>query len=150
MPVFLNQGLFRGLWATLFRDAPFSAFYLLFYTQSKQAVMRGKLIKSRGVCIFNILFFVVLETDQLPSHLSLPCGLVAGFLASTTTQPADVIKTRMQVQPESFSNITHTIVATVKEGGVRGLLVGLVPRATRRTLVASFTWAFYEHVCESN
>ena len=91
-------------------------------------------------------FFTVLEADHLPSHFSLPCGLVAGLLASTTTQPADVIKTRMQVQPESFSNITHTLAATVKEGGVRGLFVGLVPRATRRTLMASFTWAFYEHV----
>ena len=97
-------------------------------------------------CTITIGFVTVLEVDHLPSHLSLPCGLVAGFLASTTTQPADVIKTRMQVQPESFSNITHTLVATVKEGGVRSLFIGLVPRATRRTLMASFTWAFYEHV----
>lgn len=89
---------------------------------------------------------LVLDMDHLPSHYSLPCGLVAGLLASTTTQPADVIKTRMQVQPASFSNITNTFVATTREGGVRSLFVGLVPRATRRTLMASFTWAFYEHV----
>lgn len=124
------KGLFLGLWPTLFRDAPFSAFYLLFYTQSKQAVMK------------------VLDMDHLPSHYSLPCGLVAGLLASTTTQPADVIKTRMQVQPESFSSITHTCLATLKEGGLRSLFVGLVPRATRRTLMASFTWAFYEHISQ--
>lgn len=124
------KGLFRGLWATLFRDAPFSAFYLLFYTQSKQLAMK------------------VLDVDHLPSHYALPCGLVAGLLASTTTQPADVIKTRMQVQPESFSNITKTFVATMKEGGIRSLFVGLVPRATRRTLMASFTWALYEHISQ--
>ena len=97
--------------------------------------------------LFFFLFFLVLEVDHLPSHYSLPCGLVAGLLASTITQPADVVKTRMQVQPDSFYNIAHTIATTIKEGGFRSLFVGLVPRATRRTLMASFTWAFYEHVC---
>jgi hypothetical protein len=90
--------------------------------------------------------FPVLDVDHLPSHYSLPCGLIAGLLASTTTQPADVIKTRMQLQPASFSNITNTFIVTMKEGGFRTFFVGLVPRATRRTLMASFTWAFYEQV----
>lgn len=105
-------------------------------------------VESIGVLVYDTthLFFVVLGVDQLPSHYSLPCGLVAGALASATTQPADVIKTRMQVQPESFANISHTLLATIKNGGLSSLFVGLVPRATRRTLMASFTWAFYEHV----
>ena len=98
-----------------------------------------------------VLCCIVLDVDQLPSCYSLPCGLVAGVLASTTTQPADVIKTRMQLQPQSFSSIPLTLAATIREGGLRSLFVGLTPRATRRTLMAAFTWAFYEHVsmCEA-
>ncbi len=91
-----------------------------------------------------------MNIDHLPAHYSLPCGLVAGFLASAVTQPADVIKTRIQVQPEFFSTISSTIAVTIKEGGIRGLFVGLLPRTTRRTFMASFTWAFYEHVSACN
>lgn len=92
------------------------------------------------------LILTGLHINDLPSHYSLPCGLVAGVLASATTQPADVIKTRMQVRPESFTNIHRTLISTINDGGIRSLFVGFAPRATRRTLMASFTWAFYEHV----
>ena len=39
----VSVGLSLGYWPTILRDVPFSAFYVLFYTQSKQAVMRGEL-----------------------------------------------------------------------------------------------------------
>ena len=41
---------------------------------------------------------VVLGTEQLPSLCNLPCGVAAGILASGITQPADVVKTKLQTK----------------------------------------------------
>ena len=93
-------------------------------------------------------FLTVTGEQQLPSSYNFPCGVVAGVLASVTTQPADVVKTRMQLQPQAYPSVVSTIAVVVRNNGLRGLLVGLAPRATRRTLMAAFTWAFYEEVSE--
>jgi len=39
-----------------------------------------------------------LGTEQLPSLCNLPCGVAAGILASGITQPADVVKTKLQTK----------------------------------------------------
>ena len=102
------------------------------------------------MCHLQIIFLppppVVTQEDQLPSCYSFPCGVLAGVLASVTTQPADVVKTRMQLQPQAYPSVISTIAVVVRNNGLRGLLVGLAPRATRRTLMAAFTWTFYEEV----
>ena len=38
------------------------------------------------------------------------CGIVAGCAASVVTQPADVIKTHMQLYPNRFANIRTVII----------------------------------------
>lgn len=123
-----TKGLFSGLSATLARDAPFSALYLLFYTQSKQAVIR------------------MTGEEPPPAMYNFPCGVVSGVMASVITQPFDVIKTRMQVKPQTYRTLRETLIVTIRQSGLKGLLTGFVPRATRRTLMASFTWAFYEEI----
>lgn len=81
-----------------------------------------------------------------PSMYNFPCGVLSGVMASVLTQPFDVIKTRMQVNPQGYPTLYHTLHTTLRDMGVRGLFTGFMPRATRRTLMAAFTWAFYEEV----
>ena len=89
-----------------------------------------------------------LNEQHLPSQYNLPCGIIAGVMSTLITQPADVIKTRMQIQPQEYPTIFTTIGSVVRDRGLKGLFIGTLPRTTRRTLMAAFTWAFYEEVCK--
>ncbi|KAK3508348.1 hypothetical protein QTP70_022927, partial [Hemibagrus guttatus] len=78
------RALFSGLAATLLRDAPFSGIYVMFYSQAK-----------------NTLPHEISESAYAPL-VNFSCGVGAGVLASLLTQPADVVKTHMQVNPRRF------------------------------------------------
>lgn len=115
------RGLCRGLIPTLFRDAPFSGLYLMFYTQTKQAIPPGKSLNWYKIIynfltiltsnILNFFFlFVALLDGSTASPIHFTCGIIAGILASLVTQPADVIKTKMQVYPEEFKNVKSAIL----------------------------------------
>lgn len=120
------SGLYRGLSATLIRDAPFSGIYLAFYLQ----------IKSRTFSH---------SESVLSTSMS---GLAAGCIASVITHPADVIKTRVQVSRAGSCKKTVASVAAHihREGGMAALYSGLIPRLLRRTLVSSTAWVIYEEV----
>ncbi|EEB14495.1 mitochondrial carrier protein, putative [Pediculus humanus corporis] len=124
------RGLCRGLVPTLFRDAPFSGLYLMFYTQTKQALPEKWL------------------DGNTASPLHFTCGIIAGILASLVTQPADVIKTKMQLYPGEFSSVKSVIIYLQKRDGVSGYFKGLVPRMLRRTLMSAMAWTIYERITQ--
>lgn len=125
-----HRGLFRGLTATLLRDAPFSGLYLMFYSQTRATVLHG--------------------TDQLDAAVlplvNFSCGIFAGILASLVTQPADVIKTHMQLSPVKCQCIGQVATLILKTHGLRGFFYGSVPRTLRRTLMAAMAWTVYEEM----
>ncbi|CAH1795315.1 unnamed protein product [Owenia fusiformis] len=125
------RGLYSGLSATLLRDVPFSGLYLMFYTQLKKAV------PSTGT------------VDPTAPWVHFSCGIVAGSFASVVTQPADVIKTHMQLFPERFSHVGKVIMFIFQENGTKGFFRGIVPRTMRRTLMAALAWTVYEQVMKS-
>jgi len=125
------KGLYSGLSATLLRDAPFSGLYLMFYTHTK------KMARTSGV----------FDADTPMMHFS--CGILAGWAASFVTQPADVVKTHMQVQPHVFPTVRSTVIFIYQHHGALGFMRGVVPRCLRRALMAAMAWTVYEQMMKS-
>lgn len=120
--------LFSGLTATLLRDVPFSGIYVMFYSQAKASLPR--------------------EISFSPSAplANFSCGIVAGVLASLITQPADVVKTHVQVNPQLRT--AEAIRYIYMEHGLQGFFRGAVPRSLRRTMMAAMAWTVYEQMME--
>ncbi|XP_034568080.1 mitochondrial glycine transporter A-like [Notolabrus celidotus] len=118
--------LFSGLTATLLRDVPFSGIYVMFYSQAKASLP--------------------MEIRSSPSAplANFGCGVLAGVLASLTTQPADVVKTHVQVNPQLRT--VEAVRYIYMEHGLQGFLRGAVPRALRRTMMAAMAWTVYEQM----
>ncbi|NXS58886.1 S2538 protein, partial [Brachypteracias leptosomus] len=132
------RGMFSGLTATLLRDAPFSGIYLMFYTQTKKLTPQGK-----AEC------WGLYQLDPvLMPLLNFGCGVFAGVLASLATQPADVIKTHMQLSPQTYRRTSQAVAFIYKDFGLVGFFRGGVPRALRRTLMAAMAWTVYEQMME--
>lgn len=125
------RGMTCGILPTLFRDAPFSGLYLMFYTQTKQLVP----------------YDLLNSPYSSPVHFT--CGITAGIMASIVTQPADVIKTKMQLYPDKFRGVLSAVTYIHSKYGVQGYFIGMVPRMLRRTLMAAMAWTVYERLSRS-
>ncbi|KAJ8683128.1 hypothetical protein QAD02_018920 [Eretmocerus hayati] len=122
------KGLASGLVPTLLRDAPYSGLYLMFYTQLKK---------------ISITEFPN-QSETITHHFT--CGVIAGVLASLVTQPADVIKTKMQLYPQEFNSLKSASYYIYSKYGFQGYFKGIVPRMLRRTLMTAMAWTLYEHI----
>jgi len=119
------KGLGRGLGPTLARDVPFSSLYLAFYD----------LLKSQTPGWLS---------SSSPESAHMLAGLGAGLLASIVTQPADVVKTRMQTG--SMSSVISTVSSLYGEKGIHAFTAGLAPRMLRRSVMAAMAWTVYERI----
>jgi len=126
------KGLYSGLSATILRDVPFSGLYFMFYTQLKQLPTVVGEVPNAGQPIF---------------HFS--CGITAGMMASVITQPADVVKTHMQLYPNKYKSLLDAGMFVYERDGISGLWRGIVPRTIRRTLMAALAWTVYEEVAKT-
>ncbi|XP_076150661.1 mitochondrial glycine transporter B isoform X2 [Alosa pseudoharengus] len=122
------RALFSGLTATLLRDAPFSGIYVMFYSQAKRSLPPE------------------VASSAFSPLVNFGCGVVAGVLASLATQPADVVKTHVQVSPDLYPRTTDAVRFIYTEHGLSGFFRGAVPRSMRRTLMAAMAWTVYEQL----
>ncbi|KAI1293660.1 Mitochondrial glycine transporter [Halotydeus destructor] len=127
------RGLFSGITPTLLRDAPYSGIYFMFYSQLKGLIP---------------------ETSTTSNSSSKPfstflCGLAAGLLASLSTHPFDVVKTKMQLERRTYKNFVTAVMLIHSQKGFEGFLVGLAPRMIRRSLMSALAWTVYESLMKN-
>lgn len=129
------KGLYKGATACLLRDVPFSAIYFPTYANLKRI-------------LFN---FDPNDTDKahrLSTWQLLVSGALAGAPSAFFTTPADVIKTRLQVEHRAgetkYRGIWHAFRVILKEEGVGALFKGSLARVFRSSPQFGFTLASYE------
>lgn len=135
------KGFFYGFGATAIRDAPYAGLYVYVYEASK-AHLSTLLLGQQGA-------------DDSPRAwqttllINFSSGLTAGFGATLTTNPFDVLRTRMQLRPNLYRNVWTAAKKLYLEEGARSFLDGVGLRIARKSVSSAFTWSLYEFVLAS-
>ncbi|KAK7526743.1 calcium-binding mitochondrial carrier protein-like protein Aralar1 [Phyllosticta citricarpa] len=123
-------GLYKGASACLLRDVPFSAIYFPTYNHLKRDYFGESPTKKLGII-------------QL-----LTAGAIAGMPAAYLTTPADVIKTRLQVEARkgeaTYTSLRHAAKLIWQQEGFRAFFKGGPARILRSSPQFGFTLAGYE------
>ncbi|KAK8212315.1 calcium-binding mitochondrial carrier protein-like protein Aralar1 [Phyllosticta capitalensis] len=123
-------GLYKGASACLLRDVPFSAIYFPAYNHLKRD------------------FFGESPTKKLGILQLLTAGAIAGMPAAYLTTPADVIKTRLQVEARkgeaTYTSLRHAAKLIWQQEGFRAFFKGGPARIFRSSPQFGFTLAGYE------
>lgn len=124
-------GLYKGASACLLRDIPFSAIYFPIYAHCKKDLFNdGK------------------DGKKLAPYELFSSGALAGIPAAYLCTPADVIKTRLQVQArkgeQTYSGIVDAAGKIYKQEGIRAFFKGGVARVFRSSPQFGVTLLSYE------
>ncbi|KAI0363620.1 mitochondrial carrier [Pilatotrama ljubarskyi] len=126
-------GLYKGASACLLRDIPFSAIYFPAYWHLKRDVF------NEGYNGKHLSFF---ET--------LTAAAAAGMPAAYFTTPADVVKTRLQVEARkgqtNYKGLTDAFVKIYREEGFKAFFKGGPARVIRSSPQFGFTLVAYEYL----
>ncbi|XP_059916866.1 mitochondrial glutamate carrier 1 [Gadus macrocephalus] len=116
-------GLYRGAWATLFRDVPFSMIYFPLFANLNALGPRGVGASCQGN-----------GNERAPFLQSFLSGCIAGSVAAVAVTPLDVIKTRLQTLQkgegeDSYRGILDCIRRIISREGPSAFLKGATCRA---------------------
>lgn len=125
------RGLFAGYGATFIRDAPFAGIYLFFYENCK--TWANDYSVSHNLPVANAV-------------INMGSGVAAGMAATCTTQPFDMLKTRMQLKPALYKNLIQSARKVYLEEGLIGFFDGISVRLIRKPLNSAISWTIYEEV----
>ncbi len=120
--------LYKGLNATLARDISYSGIHFTLYTKIKHIVQERRGGK---------------QASENSTHFAM-CALISSVLACAVTQPPDVIRAYIQLDPRSNKSFAETARNIYAKKGVRGFWAGFIPRSVRRILISVMSWTLYE------
>lgn len=127
------RGLYRGAGACLLRDIPFSAIYFPAYAHLKKDVFR----EGTG-------------GKRLGFGETLAAAAISGCPAAFLATPADVIKTRLQVEARAgqttYSGITDCFRQILVQEGPRAFFKGSLARVLRSSPQFGATLVAYEYL----
>jgi solute carrier family 25 protein 38 len=117
------RGLWSGWGAVILRDAPYSSLFLSLYGSLKRE------IRPR------------VSNETIAHSIS---ALTAGAIACTVTQPFDMVRARMQLEPTHYKNTLHSLKRIISEEGFRALTTGFVPRLARKSVSSMVAWTLFD------
>ncbi|KAF9235001.1 mitochondrial carrier domain-containing protein [Melanogaster broomeanus] len=117
-------GIYRGLFPVMMRQGANSAVRFTTYSTLKQF------------------------RQQLPTGITFAIGAIAGLVTVYTTQPLDVIKTRMQSLSarQQYRNSFHCGYRILTEEGLLRFWTGTTPRLARLIMSGGIVFTVYENV----
>ena len=73
--------------------------------------------------------------------------MIAGSISTTLFHPIDVIKTRVQLNPQNGTNnnMWKTLASMLKSEKLESFFSGYLARGTRKVLSGAITWTVYEY-----
>ena len=124
-------GLYRGVFPNIASSVPFSAIYYSLYTHLQRRFKENESLKGRPPLLSNLM-----------------ASSCAALVATVATQPADIIRTRAQLDSTNATAVMHVkmVLARCRELGFRTLFIGSSPRFFKRTAQAVLVWTVYEEL----
>jgi len=124
-------GIYRGLFPVMMRQGANSAVRFTTYSTLKQFVQG-----------------TARPGQQLPTGITFAIGAIAGLVTVYTTQPLDVIKTRMQSLSarQQYRNSFHCGYRILTEEGLLRFWTGTTPRLARLIMSGGIVFTVYENV----
>ncbi|EFC48775.1 predicted protein, partial [Naegleria gruberi] len=111
-------------------------------------VLRASILTATQLSTYDHVKHLLLKTDYFQDNIytHVTASLVAGLLSTITTNPADVIKTRLMASKTEYTGLIDCTVKTLKNNGVRAFASGFVPNYIRIGSHCLLTLPLYEEL----
>ena len=122
-------GLYKGASSVMYREAVFTFVHYGTYTYLKDV------LKGHGAGII---------------HQNVLSAFTAAAIASVVSHPFEVIRNRVQVQPQflenykRYSNVLEGVIKIYRSEGLKGYIKGIGPRALKKPINSGVNWVLFD------